>query len=67
MHLVRTPVKLVLAGSSANAKHYEDLIKTHGVGDCVTMRGFVTNDELIELYANSLGSAICRLMKTTVT
>lgn len=59
MQLVRTPVKLVLAGSSANAKHYEDLIQTHGVGDRVTMRGFVTNDELIELYANSLG--VCYL------
>ena len=59
MRLVRTPVKLILAGSSSEVKHYEDLIKTHGVGDRVTMRGFVNDDELVELYANSLG--VCYL------
>lgn len=59
MHLVSTPVKLVLAGSSAEVKHYQDLIKTHGVSDRVTMRGFVPDDELVELYANSLG--VCYL------
>jgi glycosyltransferase involved in cell wall biosynthesis len=40
-------------------KRYENLIKTHEVGDRVTMRGFVTDDELVELYANSLG--VCYL------
>jgi glycosyltransferase involved in cell wall biosynthesis len=59
MHLVRSPVKLVLAGNSADKKRYEDLIKTHQVSDRVTMRGFVNDDELIELYANSLG--VCYL------
>src|SRR5882762_4870907 len=59
MRLVRTPVKLILAGNSAEAKRYEDLIKTQGVSDRVTMRGFVTDDELVELYANSLG--VCYL------
>lgn len=59
MHLARTPVKLILAGNTADVKHYENLIKTHGVGDRVTMRGFVTDDELIELYANALG--VCYL------
>src|ERR1700704_1889589 len=59
MRLVRTPVKLILAGSSSEVKRYEDLIKTHGVSDGVTMRGFVTDDELVELYANSL--AVCYL------
>ena len=59
MRLVRTPVKLILAGSSAEAKRYEDLIKTQGVSDRVTIRGFVTDDELVELYANSLG--VCYL------
>jgi glycosyltransferase involved in cell wall biosynthesis len=59
MSLVRTPVKLILSGSSADLGRYETLIKTHGVGDRVTMRGFVTDDKLIELYANSLG--VCYL------
>jgi glycosyltransferase involved in cell wall biosynthesis len=59
MSLVRTPVKLILAGSSADMKRYENLIKTYGVADRVTMRGFVTDDELVELYANSLG--VCYL------
>ena len=59
MRLVRTPVKLILAGSSSELKCYEDLIKTRGVSDRVTMRGFVTNDEMVELYANSL--AVCYL------
>jgi glycosyltransferase involved in cell wall biosynthesis len=59
MRLVRTPVKLILAGNSADVQRYEDLIKTRGVGDRVTMRGFVSDDELIELYANSLG--VCYL------
>jgi len=59
MQLVRTPVKLVLAGSSADTSRYEDLIRTNGVRDRVTMRGFVSDDELIELYANSLG--VCYL------
>jgi glycosyltransferase involved in cell wall biosynthesis len=59
MRLVCTPVKLVLAGSSADVARYEALIKTHGVGDRVTLRGFVTDDELLELYANCLG--VCYL------
>jgi glycosyltransferase involved in cell wall biosynthesis len=59
MRLVRTPVKLVLAGGAADVKHYENLIKQHSVSDRVTMRGFVTDDELVELYANSLG--VCYL------
>jgi glycosyltransferase involved in cell wall biosynthesis len=59
MSRVRTSVKLILAGSSAEMKHYEDLIKTRGVGDRVTIRGFVSDEELIELYANSLG--VCYL------
>lgn len=59
MRLVKSPVKLILAGGSADAGRYEGLIKTHGVSDRVTMRGFVTNEELVELYANSL--AVCYL------
>src|SRR5882672_5337761 len=59
MRLVRTPVKLILAGGTADLKRYENLIETNDVAGRVTMRGFVTDDELVELYANSLG--VCYL------
>src|SRR5213078_807964 len=51
------PVKAVFAGSSSEVKHYESLIRQHGVSDRVCVRGFVSDDELIELYANALGVA----------
>lgn len=59
MSFARTPVKLVLAGSSHNLKRYESLIQQNGVGDRVKLRGFVSEAEMIELYANSLG--VCYL------
>ncbi|HVS21062.1 MAG TPA: glycosyltransferase family 4 protein [Pyrinomonadaceae bacterium] len=59
MRFVRTPVKVVFAGSTADAKHYDSLIRKNGVGDRVAMRGFVSDNELIELYANALG--VCYL------
>ena len=55
MKHVRAPVKAVFAGSSSDVKHYESLIKQHGVSDRVCLRGFVSDDELIDLYANALG------------
>lgn len=55
----RTPVKVVLAGNSANLKHYNSLIKQHGVTERVKLLGFVSESEMIELYANALG--ICYL------
>lgn len=54
---VQSPVKAVFAGSSSDTKHYESLIKQHGVSDRVCLRGFVSDDELIDLYANALGVA----------
>src|SRR5258707_5817614 len=59
MRLVHTPVKLILAGGAADVKRYENLIETSHVANRVTMRGFVTDDELVELYADSLG--VCYL------
>jgi glycosyltransferase involved in cell wall biosynthesis len=56
---LKSPVKIVFAGGSGNAKHYESLVKQHGVGDRVSLRGFVSESEIIELYANSLG--VCYL------
>jgi glycosyltransferase involved in cell wall biosynthesis len=59
MRFVTTPVKVVFAGGSADAKHYDTLIKQNGVADRVTMRGFVSEDELVQLYGNALG--VCYL------
>ncbi|PYS20524.1 MAG: glycosyl transferase [Acidobacteria bacterium] len=55
MRFVRTPVKAILAGSSADMKRYEALIKQYKVGDRVTLRGFVSDAEMIDLYAHALG------------
>jgi glycosyltransferase involved in cell wall biosynthesis len=57
--LVRTPVKVVLAGGASDASRYQKLIKQNGVSDRVTMSGFVADEELVELYANALG--VCYL------
>src|SRR3712207_1061896 len=59
MRHVTAPVRAVLAGSSADRGHYEALVRRHGVGDRVSLRGFVGEDELVELYANAL--AVCYL------
>ena len=56
---LRSPLKVVLAGGSGNLKHYEELIKKNGVGNRVTIRGFVSEEEMVELYANALG--VCYL------
>jgi glycosyltransferase involved in cell wall biosynthesis len=56
---LRTPLKIVMAGSSGNAKHYESLLKKFGVSDRVCLRGFVAEAEVIGLYANALG--VCYL------
>lgn len=59
MRFVATPVKVVLAGGSGDAKHYEGLIKQSGVGDRVKMRGFISDQEMVQLYAGALG--VCYL------
>ncbi|MDQ5838934.1 MAG: glycosyltransferase family 4 protein [Acidobacteriota bacterium] len=59
MKHVRTPVRAVLAGSTRERARYESLVREHGVGDRVEMRGFVTEEELIDLYAGALG--VCYL------
>jgi len=57
--LLKTPTKIVLAGSSGNAKHYESLVKKFKVADRVELRGFVSESEILDLYANALG--VCYL------
>jgi glycosyltransferase involved in cell wall biosynthesis len=59
MRFVRTPVRLVLAGESADIKRYESLVKQNKVTDRVRMMGFVPDDEMVKLYANAL--AVCYL------
>jgi glycosyltransferase involved in cell wall biosynthesis len=59
MKFAQTPVNAVLAGRSANLKHYQSLIKQHGVSERVKLLGFVSEPEMIELYANALG--VCYL------
>jgi len=59
MRFVQTPIKLILAGGSADPKRYESLVKQNKVGERVTLRGFVTDEELVQLYSNSL--AVCYL------
>ncbi|HEV7798947.1 MAG TPA: glycosyltransferase family 4 protein [Pyrinomonadaceae bacterium] len=57
--LLKTPVKIIFAGGTRDAKHYESLIRKYDVGDRVCLRGFVAESEIIELYANALG--VCYL------
>jgi glycosyltransferase involved in cell wall biosynthesis len=56
---LKTPLKIIFAGGTRDAKRYESLIRKHDVGDRVCLRGFVEESEIIELYANALG--ICYL------
>jgi glycosyltransferase involved in cell wall biosynthesis len=56
---LRTPLKIVLAGGSGDPKRYEALVKKHGVADRVCLRGFVSESEMIDLYADALG--VCYL------
>ena len=59
MRHVRTNVRAVLAGGTRERARYEGLIKRHGVGDRVELRGFVSEEEVIDLYARALG--VCYL------
>ena len=54
MRYVRAPIRAIFAGNSANMKRYENLVKQHQVGDRVTLRGFVSAEEMVDLYANAL-------------
>lgn len=59
MRHVRTGVRAVLAGSTRERARYESLVRQHGVGDRVSLRGFVSEEELVGLYAGALG--VCYL------
>ncbi|MDT7689406.1 MAG: hypothetical protein QOE46_2165 [Acidobacteriota bacterium] len=59
IYFTRTPVRAVIAGAARDRAHYESLVRQHGVGDRVSLRGFVSEEEMVELYANALG--VCYL------
>ena len=59
LYFTRTDVRVVFAGGSRDLKHYESLAKHHGVAERVSVRGFVSEEEMIELYAGALG--VCYL------
>ena len=56
---LETQVKIVLAGNSRDPQFYQSLVKKHDVADRVSLRGFVSETEMIDLYANALG--VCYL------
>jgi glycosyltransferase involved in cell wall biosynthesis len=58
-HYVKSPIKIILAGSCANQNYYEGLIRKYEVSDKVQLTGFVDEPTLLDLYANAL--AVCYL------
>jgi glycosyltransferase involved in cell wall biosynthesis len=56
---LQSSLKIVLAGGSSDVARYNALVKEFRVADRVCLRGFVTEDEIVELYANAL--AVCYL------
>jgi glycosyltransferase involved in cell wall biosynthesis len=59
LSFTRTPVRAVFAGSAHDRAHYESLVRRYGVGDRVELRGFVSEEEIVGLYADAL--AVCYL------
>ena len=59
MRYVRSPARAILAGSVPDRRRYEELIRRHGVGGRVELRGFVSEEEIVRLYADALG--VCYL------
>jgi glycosyltransferase involved in cell wall biosynthesis len=57
MRYVRSPVKLVLAGGSANFHYYESLVRQYSVHSKVEFLGYITEEQMIELYGNALAVA----------
>jgi glycosyltransferase involved in cell wall biosynthesis len=59
MKHVRSSARVIFVGSSDTIEHYRSLIKQHKVSDRIEVRGYVTEDEIVDLYANAL--AVCYL------
>jgi glycosyltransferase involved in cell wall biosynthesis len=56
---LRHPVKVVLAGNTRDLRHYETLLQKLDVSDRVSLRGYVSESEIVNLYAGALG--VCYL------
>ena len=56
---LKSPLKIVFSGGSGDAGRYKDLAKKNRVSDRVCFRGFVSENEVVELYANAF--AVCYL------
>jgi glycosyltransferase involved in cell wall biosynthesis len=54
MRYVSTPVKLLLAGGSADFEHYRSLVRQYDLGQRVELLGYVEENRIAELYANAL-------------
>ncbi|MDT7541553.1 MAG: hypothetical protein QOE33_1457 [Acidobacteriota bacterium] len=59
MQFVRTPVRAIFAGGGSELENLRLHASRLGVGERVELRGFVAEDDLIDLYANAL--AVCYL------
>ena len=55
--LLKSPLRIVLAGSSHDRKYYESLVLQFKVKDRVQILSHVSHEELTDLYSNSL--AVC--------
>ncbi len=55
MKYVETDVKILIVGNGPQEKEYKSLAKQLKVDDQVQFYGYASDDELINLYANSLG------------
>ena len=59
LYFTKTAVRVVFAGGSRDQQHYEGLARHLRVSDRVEFRGFVSEAEMIDLYAHALG--VCYL------
>jgi len=58
-HYMKTPLRIVFTRGSRELDRYESLIKQFDVGDRIDVRGFVDEEEILDLYSNAL--AVCYL------
>ena len=54
MRYVRSDIKLKIAGTGPQLDHYKKLAKEFGLDKRIDFLGYISNEELIDLYANTL-------------